>query len=275
MSLNSDTRKESSGLWIITVATDRKPFFWNWFLELEGCLQPALLNQISLSKSCKHWICQQKMLGKRLGNIDGDKGHLKDWKVFDRADLGRVRKGYFNALTYIPLIVSHPLISLWAAIVFLPSHNFGAAYSWHQHQGLMASGWEVLIMTNDLPDLEGGRLSFAVVSTCPSLCVRLLLRLLLTSLSGREQRHLSIFSAGLYPPTCQKYLPLDVQVNEIKWQLCSPSRSRDGGAETIFRLHPHRLVLEAWITVIWCHGLWDAVLFLLKPRTVEYALCDI
>lgn len=205
---------------------------------------------------------------KSLGNIDGDKGHLKDWKVFDRADLGRVRKGYFNALTYIPLIVSHPLISLWAAIVFLPSHNFGAAYSWHQHQGLMASGWEVLIMTNDLPDLEGGRLSLFVCPPPPPSPPHQLVRARTTTL-------INLFCRSLSSHMCQKYLPLDVRINEIKWRLCSPSRSRDGGAETIFRLHPHRLVLEAWITVIWCHGLWDVVLFLLKPPKVEYAVCDI
>lgn len=143
---------------------------------------------------------------KSVGDIDGAKGHLKDWKVFDRTDLGKVRKDYFNALTYIPLIVSHPLISLWATIVFLPSHNFGAAYSWHQHQGLMASGWEVLIMINDLAGLEGGGggLSFVEVSTRPSLYICLLL---LTILSGWEQLQLWIFSTGFYLPTCQKYLP--------------------------------------------------------------------
>lgn len=48
-----------------------------------------------------------------MGNIDGAKGYPKDSKVFDWTDLEKVRKGDFNALTYIPLIVSHPLIPLY------------------------------------------------------------------------------------------------------------------------------------------------------------------
>lgn len=165
-------------------------------------MQPALLNQTSLSnstKSCKHWICQEKML-KNVGNIDGGKVHLKDWKVFDRTDLGKVRKGYFNALTYIPLIVSYPLMSLWTAIVFLPSHNFGVVYSWHQHQGLMDG--EVLIMTNDLPWLGWlGWVRWGAVVFCihPSLFV--------CQPPPRQQLQLSIFCTSRYLPTCQKYLP--------------------------------------------------------------------